>query len=87
MIVLDRETRSEIEDIIQSTISQLEIRSLKEINKLTVELVRMPQLIADGINRCKMAQQSKRRWGVSTMLSIAAILIAVASITVRLWLA
>lgn len=83
MIVLDRETREEIQSIIKATVAEVEIESIKAVGALRTELASIPHLIAQEITSCRREQESRRRWGFGTWLSIFAVGVSVAAFVQR----
>lgn len=79
MLILDRETRAEIKDIIRATVAEVEIESVKAVSDLREEIAKIPHMVAQDITRCRRDQESRRRWGLSTWVALIAVAIAAAS--------
>lgn len=79
MLILDRETRAEIKDIIRATVAEVEIESVKAVGDLREEVAKIPHMVSQEISQCRHDQESRRRWGLSTWIALVAIAIAAAS--------
>jgi hypothetical protein len=70
---LDEKTRNEVREIVRATVAEMELRTVKAMNELQIEIAQIPHHIAGAISSCQSKQESKRRWSTGIAISLAAV--------------
>jgi len=73
-------TREEIKDIVRLSVTELDLQTTKEIGELTISFEKfkasVPEMIAAVVEKCRVHQNSRRRWNISTMIALAALAVS-----------
>lgn len=71
-------TKEEYEMLVKLAITQMDLKYTGELAQMNTKLAAIPGNIAEAIRGCQIRQESKRRWSISTIVSMLSLCVSAA---------